>query len=200
MIKNYFKTAWRNILKNKFYTAINIVGLTVGLTFGLLILLWVNDELSFDKFNSKYKQVYQVEAQLGTGTSKQIWSGVPAPIATHAVKDIPEVAGSVRIVSNYDYSVYRYKGKLLDAGDDGPFYTEPSLFKIFDFKMLRGDINNPFPDPGSVIITASTAKRFFGNDDPIGKVLQADGKDNYTVTGVLADFPDNSSFKADMLF
>lgn len=200
MIKNYFKTAWRNILRNKFYTAINIIGLTVGLTFGLLLLLWVSDELSFDNFNTKGKQIYQLEAQIGTGTSKQIWGGVPAPIATRAVREVPEVINSVRIVMNYDYSVYRYKDKLLSVDDNGAFYAEPSLFKIFDFKMLKGNADKPFPDPHSVIVTESTAKRFFGDADPIGKVLIADNKDNYTVSGVLADFPENSSFKADMLF
>jgi len=200
MFKNYFKTAWRNILNNKFYAIINIAGLTVGLTFGLLILLWVSDEFSFDGFNKKAANIYQIDAQIGTGSSKQIWGGVPAPIGMHAVKDVPEVVSSVRIGQNYNYSVFRYKDKLLPGGNYGAFYTEPSLFKIFDFKLLKGDINKPFPDLHSIIITESTAKRFFGNADPIGKVLLADNKDNYTVAGVLADFPENSSFKADMLF
>ncbi len=200
MIKNYFKTAWRNIAKNKFYAVINIIGLTMGLTIGLLILLWVSDEFGFDGFNTKAKQIYQLDAQIGTGSSKQIWTGVPAPIATHAVKEVPEVINTVRIATNYDYSVYRYKDKLLTAGDHGSFYTEPSLFKIFDFKMLKGNADHPFPDLRSVVITESAAKRFFGDADPMGKIIVADSKDNYTVAGVLADFPENSSFKADMLF
>jgi putative ABC transport system permease protein len=200
MIKNYFITAWRNILRNKFYAAINVIGLTVGLTVGLLILLWVNDEFGFDGFNTQAKQIYQVEAQIGTGTSKQVWGGIPAPIATHAVKEVPEVLNSVRIGGNYDYSVYRYKDKLLSAGNNGAFYTESSLFKIFDFKMLKGNSNKPFLDLHSVVVTESTAKRFFGDADPIGKVITADNRDNYTVSGVLADFPENSTFKADMLF
>jgi putative ABC transport system permease protein len=200
MIKNYFKTAWRNILKNKFYTAINIIGLTIGLTVGLLILLWVNDELGFDSFHTKAKQIYQIDAQIGTGTSKQVWGGVPAPIAMHALKEVPEVVNSVRIGQNYNYAVYRYKDKLLNVGNNGAFYTEPSLFKIFDFKLLKGDLNNPFPDINSIIVTESTAKRFFGNSDPMGKVLLADNKENFTVAGVLEDFPENSTFKADMLF
>jgi putative ABC transport system permease protein len=200
MIKNYFKTAWRNILRNKFYALINVIGLTVGLTFGLLILLWVSDEFSFDGFHKKAANIYQIDAQVGTGTSRQIWSGVPAPTAMHAIKDVPEVVNSVRIRRNYDYSVFRYKDKLLSAGNYGAFYTEPSLFKIFDFKLLKGDINKPFPDLRSIIITESTAKRFFGDANPIGKVLLADNKENYTVAGVLADFPENSSIKADMLF
>src|SRR5476651_1547447 len=107
MIKNYFKTAWRNILRNKFYASINVIGLTVGLTVGLLILLWVNDELSFDRFNTKADQLYQVEAQIGTGSSKQIWPGVQGPVATYALKEVPGVQNAVRIVNNWDYSLFR---------------------------------------------------------------------------------------------
>ncbi|MGZ3944407.1 MAG: ABC transporter permease, partial [Mucilaginibacter sp.] len=200
MFRNYFKTAWRNVLRNKFYALINITGLTVGLTFGLLILLWVNDEFSFDTFNTKAERIYHINAQLGTGTSRQTWSGLPGPIAIHAVKDVPEVENSVRMVKTDKYSVFRYKEKLLSPGANGAFYADASLFKVFDFKLLKGNPNNLFPDIHDIAITESTAKRFFGDADPIGKVLLGNSKDNYTVTGVLADFPETSSFKADMLF
>ncbi|HTK20774.1 MAG TPA: ABC transporter permease [Mucilaginibacter sp.] len=200
MIRNYFKTAWRNILKNKFYASINVIGLTVGLTVGLLILLWVNDEYSFDTFNSRADRIYEINAQIGTGTSRQTWPGLPAPTGMHAAKDIPEVENSVRIGAEGDYVIYRYKDKLLPAGDNGAYFADASLFKIFDYKLLKGNTDNPFPDIHSIIITQNTATRFFGNEDPIGKVLQGNSKDNYTITGVLADFPENSSFKADILF
>jgi putative ABC transport system permease protein len=160
----------------------------------------VNDEFSFDAFNTKADRIYQLNAQIGTGASRQTWPGLPAPIGMHAVKDVPEVDNSVRIGQNYSYSVYRYKDKLLSAGKYGAFMTDASLFKIFDFKLLKGNVNKPFTDLRSIVITQNTAKRFFGDEDPIGKVLQADSKDNYTVSGVLADFPENSSFKADILF
>lgn len=200
MIRNYFKTAWRNIVKNKFYASINVIGLTVGLTVGLLILLWVNDEFSFDAFNSKADRIYEINAQIGSGTSRQTWPGLPAPTGMHAAKDIPEVENSVRISKEDDYAVYRYKDKLLSAGDHGAYFADASLFRIFDYKLLKGSINNPFPDIHSIIITKSTARRFFGDEDPVGKVLQGNSKDNYTVAGILADFPENSSFKADIIF
>ena len=200
MIKNYFKTAWRNILKNKFYAAINIIGLTTGLTVGLLILLWVNDEISFDRFNTKADQLFQMGAQLGTGSSKQIWGGVQGPVATYALKEVPGVQNATRLVYNYDYSTFRYKDKLLGAGDNGNWFVDPSFFKMFDFKLLKGDINAPFPNDKSIIITETTAKRFFGDADPIGKTLLADNKDNYSVAGLIADPPENSSIKFDMLF
>ncbi|HEY5327690.1 MAG TPA: ABC transporter permease, partial [Mucilaginibacter sp.] len=200
MIRSYFKTAWRNILKNKFYAAINIAGLTLGLTVGLLILLWVNDELSFDRFHTKAAQLYQMDAQIGTGSSKQVWAGVQGPVATYALKEVPGVQNAVRLVYNYDYSVFRYRDKLLSPGGNGNWYVDPSFFKIFDFKLLKGNVKAPFPNDKSIIITQSSAKRFFGDADPIGKTILADNKDNYIVAGLMADPPENSSVKFDMLF
>ena len=113
MIRNYLKTAWRNLFNNKFYSAINIIGLTVGLAVGLLILLWVNDELSFDRFNINAGQTYKVNAQIATGTSSQIWSAVQGPVATYALKVVPGVKNSVRIIDDNDYTVFRYRDKLL---------------------------------------------------------------------------------------
>ena len=133
MIKNYFKTAWRNILSNKFYAIINVTGLTVGLTVGLLILLWVSDELSFDQFNTKADQLYQMEAQIGTGSSKQIWSGVQGPVALYALKEVPGVRNAVRLIYAYEYSTFRYKDKLLGTGDNGNWMVDPSFFKLFYF-------------------------------------------------------------------
>jgi len=200
MIKNYLRTAWRNLFNNKFYSAINIAGLTTGLTVGLLILLWVNDELSFDAFNSKAEQIYKVNAQMGTGTSQQVWGGVQGPVATFAMREVPGVANAVRVTTCYNYSFFRYKSQLITETSDNLKFTDPSFFKVFDYKLLKGNADNPFPTDNSVVITESTAKKFFGNENPVGKVLLADNKDNFVVNGVVADFPGNSSIKSDILF
>jgi putative ABC transport system permease protein len=199
MIKNYTKIAWRNLLKNKFYASVNIVGLTLGLTVGLLILLWVNDELSYDRFNTNAGQLYRVNVQMGNGSSEQVWTDVQGPVAVYAMNEIPEVQNAVRIVHNYKYSIFKHGDKLFNP-NDGVLFVDPSFFKVFDFKLLKGSVNTPFPNNQSVIITQATAKRFFGNDDPIGKIIQADNKDNYTVTGLMANTPQNSSIQFDMLF
>lgn len=200
MIKNYLKTAWRNLLNNKFYSAINITGLTVGLTVGLLVLLWVNDELSFDKFNTKVGRIYKVNAQIGTGSSQQVWGGVQGPVATFGLKEIPGIVNAVRLTNCYNYSFFRYKGQLITESNDKLKFTDPSLFKVFDYKLLKGNPDNPFPTDNSIVVTESTAKKFFGNENPIGKVLLADNKDNFVVNGVVADFPGNSSIDCDILF
>ena len=197
MIKNYFKTAWRNLVKNKFYSVINIAGLTLGLAIGILILLWVQDELSFDSFHTKTKNIYRVNAFFGSGSAKTVWDNIQAPVATYALKEIPGVKNAVRINHGYS-SVFSYRDKLLR--EENTAYIDPSFFRMFDFKWLKGSSTNPFPNDQSVIITQSTARKYFGNENPIGKVLQQDHKNNYTVSGIIADFPDNSSINYDMLF
>jgi len=197
MLKNYIKTAWRNLFKNKFYSFINIAGLTVGLSVGILMLLWVQDETSFDGFHARAKNIYQVNAPGGSGINRRVWNITQAPVATYALKEVPGVKSAVRLSPKYT-SVFTYKDKLLQEENNG--YVDPSFFRLFDFKLLKGNMSNPFPNDQSVILTESAAKRYFGNEDPIGKLLQEDHKDNYTVCGIIADFPDNSNIHYDMLF
>jgi putative ABC transport system permease protein len=198
VLKNYIKTAWRNLVKNKFYSAINIFGLTVGLAIGILILVWVQDELSFDGFHKNAKDIYRVELFGGTGNSRQIYSWGVAPIGVMAKQQLPQVKEAVRITGNYDYSLYKYKDKVF--ADQQNAYTDPSFFSMFDFHLIRGNQARPFTDDYSVVITQKTAQKFFGDQDPIGKVIVADvNKANFVVSGVIADFPKNSSLNFDML-
>ena len=197
MLKNHIKIAWRNLLKSKFYSAINIFGLTVGLAIGSLVLLWVQDELSFDSFHDKGKNIYRVNSFLGTGSNKRIWDDTQAPVATYALREIPGVKSAVRIYPG-PKSIYTYQDKLIK--EEHTAFTDPSFFTLFNFKLIVGDAQHPFVDDHSVVITKSTASKYFGNDNPIGKTLVQDHKDSYTVSGVIPDFPDNSSINYDMLF
>jgi putative ABC transport system permease protein len=200
MIRNYFKTAWRNLVNKKFYSAINIIGLTIGLAVGILILLWVQDETSYDSFNKNAGQIYKVNASIGTGTSKQVWGFAPAPVAFHASKEVPGVIHAARVITDYRYSIFRYKDKLLKEDFGKLTFADAALFKMFDFTFLKGNANNPFPNESSILITKSTAERYFGNADPMGKTLLGDDKDPYVVGGVLDDFPSNSSIRANIIF
>ncbi|AYL94833.1 ABC transporter permease [Mucilaginibacter celer] len=200
MLKNYLKTAWRNLINTKFYSALNIVGLTIGLAVGMLILIWVQDELSYDRFHTKTDQIYKVNASIGTGASRQVWGGVPAPVAAFGLKEVPGIVTAVRVVTSYSYSVFRYQEKLLKEDYGKLQFVDDAFFTLFDFKLLKGNVKTPFPNDQSVIITASAAKKYFGDQDPMGKTILGDSKDPYTVSGVLADFPANSSIAGDMLF
>jgi len=198
MLRNYFKTAWRNLRKNGLYSFINIKGLTVGLAVGILILLWVLDEFSFDKFHKNEKNIYKIENMVGTGSSRQLWTATASPIGILAKKQIPGVEDVVRICNNGYYQLFRYEDKVFN--EQYNFFADPSLFSVFDFKIIRGDASNPFPDDNSVVITESTAKKYFGSNEPIGKIIKADDQVNFKVTGVIKDMPHNSTFHAEMLF
>lgn len=198
MIFNYLKTAWRNLGKSRFYTGINILGLAIGLAVGILILLWVKDELSFDRFNNKVNDIYRVNAHIGTGKGNDVWTGIPAPIGLYGKDHVPGVKNAVRIVNNDYYSLYKYQDKTFSSTRSA--FIDPSFFSIFDIPLLQGNATRPFPEDNAVLITAEAATRFFGKEDPIGKVITADNKDNYTVRGVLQNFPANSSIRFDMLF
>ncbi|MDB5134126.1 MAG: macB 27 [Mucilaginibacter sp.] len=197
MLKNYIKTAWRNLLNNKFYSAINIAGLTLGLAIGILILVWVQDELSFDDFHKQAKDIYRLELFGGTGANRQIFSIGVAPIGPFSKQGLPEVKDYVRLTGNYDYSLYKYRDKVF--GEESATYADPSFFSVFDFHLVKGNSSKPFTDDHSVVITQKTADKFFGSQDPIGKVIVADNKANFTVSGVIPDFPKNSSIQYDMI-
>lgn len=197
MLKNYLKTAWRNLLKNKFYSFINIVGLTVGLAIGILILLWVQNELSFDSFHKKTPNIYRMAIFGGTGASRQIWSQDVAPMGPLAKQQLTGVKDQVRITGNEFFSMFRYQDKVF--GNENVVFADPSFFSIFDFPLAEGNTAKPFANDNSVVITKKSAKKYFGDENPIGKVIVADDKANFTVSGVINDFPDNSSFNMDMI-
>lgn len=198
MFRNYFVTAFRNLWKNKFYSAINITGLSVGLAVGIMILLWVRDEVSFDGFHHNAKNIYKINSHLGSGIGEQVWEGAPSPIALFAKSDIPEVENAVRVAPNYSMSLYANGNSRFVISNTA--FTDKSFFSVFDFRFIEGDAKTPFRDANSVILTESTAKKFFGNSDPMGKIIVADNNENFTVSGVLEDFPENSTISYAMLF
>jgi putative ABC transport system permease protein len=198
MIRNYLKIAFRNLIKNRTYSAINIVGLTTGLVVGLFVLLWVQHELSYDRFHQNTPHIYRVLTNVGKEESRQIWTHTHAPLATFAKAEVPQISQAVRIRDNRDIVRVTYGDKQLTGDKKG--YVDPSFFTLFDFKMRQGNPQHPFQGDQSVVLTAATAQRFFGEENPVGKVLVADANEQFVVTGVLDDFPENSSIQYDMLF
>ncbi len=191
MFFNHIKTAWRNIRGNKFYSAINILGLALGLIVSLFILLWVQDEVSFDRFNRNAANVYKVGLFGGTGPTRQIFSVVIAPVATYAKNEIPEVQNAVRIMNVGGNTPFRYKDKVFTETDVA--FADSSYFSIFDLNLVRGNRHNPFPDNNSVIINQTMAKKYFGDEDPIGKAVILGKDEQLKVTGIMPDAPSNST-------
>jgi len=198
VFKNYFKTAWRNLVKNKLYSFINVAGLTLGLTVGILILLWVQDEYSYDSFHKNAPNIIKIENMVATGPARQLWTNTTAPIGVMAKQQITGVKDVVRITGNHFYTQYKYTDKTFT--DERAFFTDASFFSVFDFPVIKGNASNPFPDNNSIVITQTTARKYFGDDDAIGKIITADDSVHFKVSGVIKDFPKNSGIQGNMIF
>lgn len=193
MFRNYLKTAWRNLLKNKFYSLLNIAGLTAGLATGILILLWVRDESGYDAFEKKGPSIYRMEIFGGTGASRQIWTADVAPMGPLAKQLLPEVREQARMVENNSFSLYSAGRKSFT--EDHAAFTDPSIFTMFDLVTINGDAAHPFPSASSVVLTESTALKYFGSTAITGRILTADKTVLFTVSAVVKDFPKNSFLK-----
>src|SRR5450631_3350388 len=198
MLKNYFKIALRNLRKSKTYSFINITGLSAGLAVSILLLLWVNDELGYDRFNVHAANLYRLSPKFGNESNPTIWDNTPAPIAVYAKKEIPEVEDACRVTEDWTASVFEYQGKKVTEWHN--CRVDPSFFSMFTYPLIKGNPQQPFTDAHSVVLSETTAKRCFGDEDPMGKVLKADDKKIYQVTGVMKDMPENSSIQYNMVF
>ncbi len=197
MFKNHFKTAWRNITNNKFYSIINVSGLALGLATGIMLLLWAQNEQSYDRFNADYENIYRLNAQFNSNGKTMTWENVPGPIAVFATS-IPEVESIVRIRDDWDQVISDpERTKILDGFTTA--FVDTSFFSIFNYKLAHGNIETALPNAHSAIVTQETAKKFFDTDDVIGKTIRFRGE-NFVISGVLKDFPQNSSLNYDAIF
>jgi putative ABC transport system permease protein len=196
MIRNYLKIAFRNLWRHKSFSLINIVGLAIGLTASVLIFMYVKFELSYDDFNTKADQIYRVNTDLITSNEAMKWSISTAPMGPALKADFPEVLEFTRVFrSNV---LVKVKDQLFK--ERRMLFAEPSLFKIFDFQLVKGSAEQALKNPYSVVLTESTAKKYFGSADPMGKTLVLDNKYPVTVTGVVKEAPANSQLKFDLLY
>lgn len=197
MIKNNLKIAWRSLWKNKFYTAINISGLAVGLATAIMLLLWVHNELSYDKFHKGYQNIYQLSAHFISNGNNLTWNGVPGPLAVLA-KSIPEVQSVVRTQEQFDQVLSNKEKRSIFDGNNIAF-ADSGFFSLFSFHLLKGNPATLLAGNNSVVITRSTAQKLFGSEDAVGKMVEY-YKNYFTVTGVLENFPANSSIHYDAIF
>ncbi|MEI9908190.1 MAG: ABC transporter permease [Bacteroidota bacterium] len=197
MIKNYFKIAWRSLWKNKTASLINIAGLSVGLTCCLLMVLYMQHELSYDKFQEKGDRIVRVIMEYSfSGSPVTKGNFTSTKVFPSFKRNFPEVEDGVRM-SDPDRLV-KYGDKIFMEKQF--LYADSTFFSVFSFKLVKGDPATVLKSPNMVVITESAAKKYFGSDDPIGKTLQVtSNQDNYTVTGVAEDCPSNSQIKFDFL-
>ncbi|MBT1704013.1 ABC transporter permease [Chryseosolibacter indicus] len=198
MLQNYFKVALRNILKYKFFSAINILGMTIGITACLLIILYIADEISYDKFHSRAERIYQVGLHGKISGQDIRTASTCPPMASTLVAEIPEVEAATRISPYWGKPSVKYNGKAFT--EEKVIFADSNFFQFFSFKLLDGDIATALKEPNTVVVTEATAKKYFGNEQAMGKLLVI-GNDNrsYKVTGIAANTPGNSHFSFNML-
>lgn len=195
MIKNYFKIAWRNLVKNKSFSFINIAGLVIGITSCVLIFLYVQYELSYDKYNQQASQIYRLTEILHLPKEDRP-QAVTSPIMAPTLQaNFPEIKKSVRLTSS---------GRILGVNEKKLYdtkivYADSALFDIFTFPMLQGDPQKALVNPYSIVLTENTAKKYFGNEQALGKIMQLSDTINLTVTGIVKNVPSNSHFTFDCL-
>jgi putative ABC transport system permease protein len=192
MLRNYLKTAWRNLVKNKVHSLINIVGLSVGMSVAMIIGLWIWDELSYDTQNPDYQRIAQIKQHNTMNGTIGTWNSIPFPLAATFRKDYGSDFKYVVLSSwNEKHFLIRGDKKLSRDGN----FMEPQATDMLQLKMLKGTLHG-LHEPYSIMLSSSTAKAFFGDENPVGQTIRLDNKEDLKVTGVYQDLPDNSSFKS----
>ena len=189
MLKNYFKIAWRNLIRNKTLSLINIMGLSLGMAFAMLIGMWIRFETSFDAFNKNSDRIAMVGKHMLINNQKSTSVAVMLPIYDELKNNYPEIKRVTRTDWGNAHSLMIGNNKFNKVG----MYVDPDFLKMFTFPVIRGNIETALNDPGSIVLTASLAKALFGTQDPIGKFIRIDNQYNVQVTAVVKDAPKNSS-------
>jgi len=198
MFKNYLKIAVRNLRKHKAYSFINISGLAIGMACCILSLLFVQEELSYDGFHENAGQIYRVATKLSNpvGGWEAHYAATSFPVAPALKRDYPEVTDAVRIYRS-DRSLVGYEEKRFY--EDRFFFADSTIFEVFSFPLLKGNPRMALKQPYSVVITEEIAKKYFGDDDPVGMALVLENQHTFKVTGILKNLPRNSQLQFDFL-
>lgn len=195
MIKNYFKIAWRNLFRNKGFSATNLLGLTIGITCTILISLWVQDELTYDKFHSNYTSIYKLYANRDFNNQLFTDENMVLPLAGAIKNASPQVEHAVIVTHRQPHVIKYGDNKLKKEG----YRVSEHFFDMFSWKFIQGNTQTAITDPSSIVLTKSAAKALFGDEDPINKVVKFANQDDLKVTAVVADVPGNSTFQFDYI-
>ena len=197
MLKNFFRTAFRNLLKNKGYSILNISGLAIGIACAGLIFLWVEDELNFDSNNVNKNFVYLVTTNQTVDNGVFTHFSTPPPMAQAMQATIPGIANTCRTTGGVTSILFHIGDRAVNASG---IYAEPSIFSTFTLPFLQGNAGNAFAQLHSIVITEKTAIKFFGNENNVmGRTVRMDNKQDYVVAGVLKDLPENSTLQFEWL-
>lgn len=196
MFKNYFKTALRNLLKRKGYTFLNILGLATGMACSLMILLYIQDELSYDRFNVNADQIYRVNMFFRMGGREADIAVIAPPTAQVFINEFPEITDALR---------FRDRGSRIIQYEDISFkekrviFADASFFRVFTIPLIKGNPETALEKPNTLVLSRSTVEKYFGDEEPVGKIVKINNETDYMVTGVYEDIPHNSHFHFDVM-
>ena len=200
MFKNYIKVAWRNLVKNRVFSLINITGLATGLACFILIAIYVLDELSYDKFYQNVERIYRINSDVrfgGTDLNMPVTSDMMGAVLR---KDYPQVEQYTRVFTFSGSKMVRKGSEFINESKVA--HVDSTFFDVFQLKPVAGHIKTALNEPNTVVLTASTAKKYFGTEQAVGKTIETNDNNQtlYKVTGVIEDLPLNSHFGFDFLF
>jgi len=194
MFRKNFKIAFRNTMKYRGHSFINIIGLSVGMAACMLLFLWVQDELSYDRYHKNAERIYRVIYQWEKNGQVNRFAVTPAPLGPALVDEFPEIQKAVRFGTNK--FIVRYKKKIFQ---ENIFWTDPEIFDVFTFRLYKGDPQVALKEPYSILISEEISNKYFGEENPIGKIINLSKKGDYRITGVFKNIPSNSHFRFDFL-
>ncbi len=193
MFKNVIKTSLRYIFKHFGYSVLNIAGLTIGITSALFLIIYAANEISYDRYHEKIDRIYRVSSKITESDDEFTWIVAQIPFGPQVAQDYPEVESYVRFI-DFGHTLFTYEDQ--EFNEDKFFYTDSTLFDIFTYKVLKGEVKSAVTEPNKIVLTETTAARYFGDSDPIGKTLKTSDR-IFEVTGVIEDIPNNSHFRFD---
>ncbi|TPN88019.1 FtsX-like permease family protein [Aquimarina algicola] len=200
MYMNYLKIAWRNLKGSKLFSVINILGLSIGIAVTIVLLLYIHAELSFDKMYTNQDRIHRVLLHTEDGVAKEIWTGIPSALSPALQNEIPEIEYASRLLKHdYGGNAAIIKANQKHFSEQKLYWADAALFKIFDIEFIVGQSTTILNDPNTVVLSESTAQKYFGNDNPLGKLITLNNSEQLEVKGVFKDFPSNSSLSCDII-
>ena len=193
MFRNYFKIAFRNLWKSKGFSSLNIAGLAIGMAGAILISLWITNEISYDRFHKNTANIYEVWNRAIVDNKLQCWESTPKPLGPAMKLQFGEVAAQTRVSGRW--FVTRYKDVKVSSQ---AMIADPAFLTMFSFPLVKGNPENALDDVYSILVTENFAKKMFGNEEPVNKVIQIDSN-NFTVRGVLKNLPNNTAFACEFM-
>jgi putative ABC transport system permease protein len=196
MFTNSFKIAVRNLIRDLSYSLVNILGLTIGITGSLFLIFYIYDDLSFDRYHEKADRIYRISSRITEPDDAFNWSVTQVPLAPQIKQDYPEVEEATRLIQSGRH-LYKYEEK--EFFEEEVSFADSNVFDIFTWPLVEGDPGTALTRPNSIVLTRSFSERYFGKESPVGKVLQREDNNSYTVTGLIEDIPKTSNYRLSAL-